>query len=300
MTTVATADPRQRQSQGSRVLAWTVVVAGSALPLIVWHELTSAATLWPALVQVALLAATLIAAPRVSRLRPLQPVLQWMLAIAAGWHLVFGVLDALPLWDTWQHSVPWVVRGAVVQALVFIPTLLLIGLGVGRRSRGELRLTWRGGSAIANPDLISLGRRTRWTVLGPVWAALISVGTLTAMLFALPPGPDALGTLLPALPIVVLLAATNTFNEEFQFRNVPLAFLPGLFAKLPALLMTAAVFGLEHFYGNPPGASGVVLAGFLGYVMAKSIVETRSSRWVWIIHWLQDVIIFSFLVMSWN
>ena len=300
MTTLITSDSRTQQRQGSQFLAWTLVIGGSALPLIAWHELTGADTLWPALLQVALLVAALTVAPRVPWLRPLRPVLQWMLAIATGWHLVFGVLDALPFWNAWQHSVPWVVRGAVVQALVFIPTLLLIGLGVGRRSRGELRLTWRGGSAIANPDLISLGRPTRWTVLGPVWAVLISVGTLTAMLFALPPGPDALATLPPALPIVMLLAATNTFNEEFQFRNVPLALLPGLFAKMPALLMTAAVFGLEHFYGNPPGASGVVLAGFLGYVMAKSIVETGSSRWVWIIHWLQDVIIFSFLTMSWN
>ncbi len=102
------------------------------------------------------------------------------------------------------------------------------------------------------------------SALGPVWAVLISIGTLTAMFFALPPSAEGLAALLPALPLVMLLAATNTFNEEFQFRNVPLTFLPGLFSKMPALLMTSAVFGLERFYGNPPGASGAVLAGFLG------------------------------------
>ncbi|WP_210479583.1 CPBP family intramembrane glutamic endopeptidase [Naasia sp. SYSU D00948] len=300
MATLTATPPASTGTRRGRVLAWTLILSGSALPLILWREWTGGETFWPALVQVLVLGAGTLAAPRVPRLRPLAPVLAWMLAIAAGWHLVFAVLHGLPAWDAWQHSVPWVARGTVVQALVFIPTLLLIGLGVGRRSRSDLRLTWHGGAAPAAPDLISLGRRTRWSVLGPVWAVLISIGTLTAMLIALPPGPDALATLLPALPMVMILAATNTFNEEFQFRNVPLAFLPGLYSRMPALLMTAAVFGLEHFYGNPPGASGVVLAAFLGYVMAKSVVETNSSRWVWLIHWLQDVIIFSFLAMSWN
>lgn len=58
-----------------------------------------------------------------------------------------------------------------------------------------------------------------------------------------------LAGLLPVLPIVFLLAATNTFNEEFQFRNVPLATLPALLGKAQALLLTAVYSGLEHFYG---------------------------------------------------
>ncbi len=127
---------------------------------------------------------------------------------------------------------------------------------------------------------------------------LISAGTLTAMFFAIPPEAGSLGKLLPVLPIVLLLAATNTFNEEFQFRNAPLATLPALFGKVQALLMTAVYFGLEHYYGNPPALSGVLLATFLGYLLGKSMLETGGSRCAWLIHWLQDIIIFSFLVMS--
>jgi membrane protease YdiL (CAAX protease family) len=196
--------------------------------------------------------------------------------------------------------VPWVVRGAVVQGLVFVPTVLLLLFGVGRRSRRELRLAWGNSTASASPDPYTLWRRPRWRQLGPLWAVLISVGTLTAMFFAVPPEAGMLTRLLPVLPIVLLLAATNTFNEEFQFRNVPLVTLPALFGKAQALLMTAVYFGLEHYYGNPPALSGVLLATFLGYLLGKSMLETGGSRWAWLIHWLQDIIIFSFLVMSWG
>ena len=44
----------------------------------------------------------------------------------------------------------------------------------------------------------------------------------------------------------------------------------------------------------------VLLAAFLGYLLGKSMIETGGSRWAWLIHWLQDVIIFSFLVMGWS
>ena len=38
----------------------------------------------------------------------------------------------------------------------------------------------------------------------------------------------------------------------------------------------------------------------MGYLLGKSMLETGGSRWAWLIHWLQDVIIFSFLVMEWS
>jgi hypothetical protein len=282
-------------------LAWGALALGSALPLILWQELAgNPAPLWLLVAQAGALLALFFAARRLPSLWPLEGFLLWLLALAVGWHLVLGSVFAVPAWDEWQRGVPWVVRGAVVQVLVFVPTVLLVLLGVGRRSRRELRLAWGDGGAIASPDPYTLWRRPRWRRLGPLWAALISVGTLTAMFFAIPPEAGMLARLLPVLPIVLLLAATNTFNEEFQFRNAPLATLPALFGKAQALLFTAVFFGLEHYYGNPPALSGVLLATFLGYLLGKSMLETGGSRWAWLIHWLQDVIIFSFLVMGWS
>jgi hypothetical protein len=120
------------------------------------------------------------------------------------------------------------------------------------------------------------------------------------MYLAIQPDTSNLAPLLPVLPVVLLLAALNTVNEEFQFRNVPLAFLPGVLGKQQTLFLTGLCFGLEHYYGNPPALSGVLLATFLGYLLGKSMLESGGSRWAWLIHWLQDIIIFSFLVMGWS
>ncbi len=150
------------------LFAWGALALGSALPLILWQELSGTpAPLALLLAQPLALLALLLAARRLPALRPLGSMLLWLLALAVGWHLVFGILDAIPAWEAWQQSVPWVVCGAVVQALIFVPSLLLVLLGVGRGSRQALRLTWGDGAAVASPDSLTLGRRPSWRRLGP-------------------------------------------------------------------------------------------------------------------------------------
>ena len=79
-----------------------------------------------------------------------------------------------------------------------------------------------------------------------------------------------------------------------------LAVLPSIIETRGALAATGLLFGLAHHHGNPPGASGVLLAAFLGVLLAKSMIETGGSKWAWTIHWLQDVVIFSFLTLAWT
>ncbi len=127
---------------------------------IPWQELTATtAPLRLLIAQAGALLALFLASRRLPALESLEGVLPWLLAPAVGWHLVLGGLFAVPAWVEWQRGVPWVVRGAVVQALVFVPTLLLLLFGVGRRSRRELRLAWGDGAATASPDPYTLWRR---------------------------------------------------------------------------------------------------------------------------------------------
>lgn len=37
------------------------------------------------------------------------------------------------------------------------------------------------------------------------------------------------------------------------------------------------------------------MAGFLGFVLARSVVETRGVLGAWLVHFLQDVVIFTLL-----
>ncbi len=305
MSTTLPAPPAPRPDLIARdktvvALFWAAVALASALPQIVVTERIGSAP-WPlAIGQVLAIAALLVVVRRAPRLRVLDAPLRWLLAMAAAWHLVIGGLLSTHVWEDWQHSVPWAARGAVVQILLFVPTLLLVVLGPGRLGRDALRL-WAGDDrAPARASVYTAGTRPTWRRLGIFWAAGITAGTATAMWFALGSRLGDVSVLLWSLPAVMILAATNTFNEEFGYRNVPLAVLAPVFGPRAALAATGLLFGLAHYYGNPPGASGVLLAAFLGVLLAKSMIETGGSKWAWTIHWLQDLVIFSFLTLAWT
>lgn len=184
--------------------------------------------------------------------------------------------------------------------MVFVPTLLLVLFRVGRRSRRELQLTWGDSAAIASLDPYTLWRRPAWRRLGPLWAVLISVGTLTAMFYAIPPEAGMLSSAAgpPHRP--------TTGGHEHVERGVPVPQRAARSAACPVRQGAGATAdsGLlragAHYYGNPPALSGMLLATFLGYLLGKSMLATTGSRWAWLIHWLQDIIIFSFLVMGWS
>ncbi len=281
-------------------LAWASMLVASALPLVVVTELTgSRAPLWLPVAQVVVVLGLLGMSAWTRRFGVLVAPLRWLLAMAVGWHLVLGTVTGTEAWQAWQHSVPWVARGAAVQLLLLFPTLLLVLLGPGRLGRAALRLAPGDDGARAGAGVFTAGRRPSWRRLGTVWALLITVGTTSAMALALGSRLGDLEVLLWSLPAIAILAAMNTFNEEFGFRNVPLALLPEVVGRRQSLVLTGLLFGLAHYYGNPPAASGVLLATFLGILLAKSMLETGGSRWAWTIHWLQDVVIFSFLTLAW-
>ena len=290
-------EPADRLTQG---VCWAALALASALPQIVLTELTGHAPWTLAVAQVLALLALLTLVRRSPRLRALDAPLRWLVAMAAGWHVVIGGLTSTQTWDDWQHTVSWVARGAVVQALLLIPTVLLVVLGPGRLGRTALRLVAGDDRVRARTGVYTAGMRPAWRRLGAFWAVGITAGTATAMWFALGSTFGDPTVLLWSLPFVALLAATNTVNEEFGYRNVPLAVLPSVIGARGALAATGLLFGLAHYYGNPPGASGVLLAGFLGVLLAKSMVETGGSKWAWVIHWLQDMVIFSALTLAWT
>lgn len=55
--------------------------------------------------------------------------------------------------------------------------------------------------------------------------------------------------------------------------------------------ISATIFGVAHYRGMPGGIWGVLLAGLLGWVLTKSMIETEGFFWAWLIHFLQDVVL---------
>ena len=120
---------------------------------------------------------------------------------------------------------------------------------------------------------------------------IISVVTGIFMGLQLGQAPSAWSRLLAWLPWILLFAAMNALTEEVIFRFNLIVLLTGRMSAQAIYLISAVLFGLPHYAGMPNGILGVLMAGVLGYVLAKSVVETKGMFWAWFIHFVQDVLI---------
>ena len=132
-----------------------------------------------------------------------------------------------------------------------------------------------------------------WMLLGPLLAIMFTLGTTMYMSASVAAQAGQInGVFLRLLPFVLLFASTNAWIEEVFTRFVIVA---GLHRKLPPIAVcwvSALVFGLPHFFGTPSGVIGMITAGLMGWLLAKSVLETRSMTWALLVHFLQDVVIF--------
>jgi membrane protease YdiL (CAAX protease family) len=97
------------------------------------------------------------------------------------------------------------------------------------------------------------------------------------------------------LPSILFYAALNAFAEEMTYRAPMLATLEPAVGSIQALWLSAAFFGIAHYFGTPGGAVGAALSVFMGWILGKAMIETRGLFWAWWIHFLADVVIFTFL-----
>lgn len=97
------------------------------------------------------------------------------------------------------------------------------------------------------------------------------------------------------IPVILLIAITNSFSEEIIYRFCLLGNLSGSMPKIWILVLSAICFGVPHLAGTPSGIVGIIMAGLLGYILAKASYETQGLGIAWGIHCVQDIIIFTAL-----
>ena len=102
------------------------------------------------------------------------------------------------------------------------------------------------------------------------------------------------------LPFILIFAVINSFVEEIITRFGVVVSLKGVLSDKIIPIVSAVIFGTIHFWGTPGGVFGVLFAGFLGWFLAESIIETKGIYWAWLIHFLQDVVIFSAMLLILN
>jgi membrane protease YdiL (CAAX protease family) len=283
-----------------RLLAWAAVIVASALPTIIWRESGHGRAPWMALSQCGILVLAALAVSFFPRLRILTRFLLALAALRLGWYLAAPWIESRELFRRWFETGDWNVRLLIerlsVVAGALLMSLTLIGSGLTRRdlflSRGDL-------AAPARPiPFLGLRKSIPWTVFGPALLVVFGVALPLFLYFTVHPDFHARGRIIHFLPWIFLIAALNAANEEFQFRNALLAHLRNAVSPAEAVLLTAVLFGLGHYYGQPSGPIGVVMAGFAGWIWARSMIETGGSAWAFFIHFVQDIVIYCFLALA--
>lgn len=189
-----------------------------------------------------------------------------------------------------NHEVSYQAIGLLIAALFVLLARVLGGTGVlqflrPHRFSGEVTPVRR------------LGIRPKegegWPQVGTSFLVIITLVTAVAVYLPVLRAGELRfsigGILLPALAFAV----ANSFTEEAIYRfAVTGVFLQNGLPAASAAVASGVLFGGVHYFGTPGGVPGILLAGFLGWLLSKSIAETRGFGWAWLIHFVQDVVIF--------
>lgn len=292
---VASAQARNRSS--ALIWAWLGVLAASDLVPIVWragfHGSDSA---WINVMQLALVLILLARARSNAGLRPLTILFSMLAAEMAGF-LVLRLAEDATGFTAWTAVAPGYQWIPAQSALNLVPTVAMVAVALAAGlKRGDLFLT--PGNLSARSRIPGTRRFTRWDKLALPLLAILTVPLVIQLALASPPNAGRLMEALALLPLGIGFAALNSFQEEVRFRAVPIAALEGPLGGEAAIWITAAAFGLAHWYGHPSGPTGVIMAFLAGLFLAKAYVETRGIFWSWTLHAVFDLVIFLFLVIQ--
>lgn len=281
------------------IVAWVVTLLVSTLPTILLNELGSGGPDWVFWAQVAFVAVMLALTFLWKAIKPLVAYFIVILVLfLAEWGLQTWLGES-SLWKSWFNSAAFTSSMLSMQILRFGVALIMVAaMLVIKKQRSAFFLVKGDLNAIAEPIPLLMKKPEPWSKLGPTLALFISLGTLTFLVIASRPSLSVLAKALPFLPFVLLFAAMNAFSEEMNYKASFLSVLHGVVGKNQSLLLMAAFFGIGHYYGVPYGIVGVLMAGFLGWLLGKSMLETKGFAWAWFIHFLQDVLIFSFMAIG--
>jgi membrane protease YdiL (CAAX protease family) len=275
------------------------MLTGSMVPMIFGRSAGQNGYSVP-VAQVLILVIAALIFSRSRRFRRLSAFLLTIAILRLGWSVIAPVLGDWPPVQSLMNNLDWGPKIFVSRLLNVVGALLMLTTFAGRhRTRDDLFLRIGNLKAPVKPERILWFRSPlQWWHLGPLIIVVFAMA-MTAFLFShLRSDFWQLSQHWQLFPWAVATAALNAANEEFQFRCVPLAHLRHVLPLGEAVWLTAVFFGLAHYFGQPSGWLGVVMATIAGFIWAKSMVETRGVGLAFGIHMMQDVVIFYFLAMS--
>ena len=136
-----------------------------------------------------------------------------------------------------------------------------------------------------------------WLQIALTLGLFVTLGTALFMFFQLKKAGVDYRFFLFALLWSIPFSLANAFSEEAIFRIGIISPLYGIWAVPLLALLSGVVFGVPHYFGMPSGLVGVLMAGFLGWLLAMSLIETHGFLLAWGIHFAQDVVIITSMLL---
>jgi len=291
------------ESKKSRLIilaAWAITLFASILPEIILNETGQIVPSWMISLRLGVFAVLLVSSLIWQPLRPLRNFMNYWLVLFAAGELIARVNFMLPGLQKLLGGGSFVSRLQPEQFSKLAVTMLVIAgmILVGYRRR-QLFLTPGNLSAPITPvKWMGFPKPDPWWLFGGQYGIYMALGMGVVAWLVSRPSPVSFANVILALPAILLFAAMNAFNEEMSLRAPLLATLEAPVGRRQAWYMSALYFGIAHFYGVPYGWVGIALATFNGWLLGKAMLETRGLFWAWWMHFLQDVVIFAFLVMG--
>jgi membrane protease YdiL (CAAX protease family) len=194
----------------------------------------------------------------------------------------------------------WLVGTASIRILVVVISFIMMGallmMGLHRKdfffTRGKLDAPAEG------VKWLGLKRGTPWTKFAPLFTLIVFLILLVFLVFTTKVPLRLAATSLLWLPMFVFITGINSFGEELGIRAPMLATILPVIGKNQAMLLTAVYFGLLHLDSWPAGPIWALETGFLAWILAKSMLETRGSLWAWLIHLIVDIPVYAFMAMQ--
>lgn len=279
---------------------WIMVLIGSILPEIALSTIIGTIPAWLPWVKILFFGALLLLSVPFKQLRAAAAFGALLLVMTTTTFLLNGQSLNIAVVQTALGDSEFIrtVQPNQTQKLIVTVLVMILLLMLGYR-RKDLYLTWGNLRAAIQPvRLLGFPKPDSWVSFGGQWSVYLALGTAAGLwLTSQVPLPE-IDAFLPFLPVVLLMAALNAFNEEFIYRSSVIATLENHLHRKQIWWISAAFFGIAHFWGMPSGFVGVLLATFMGWILAKAMLETRGFFWSWWIHFFQDIVIFSFLVSA--
>ena len=154
-------------------------------------------------------------------------------------------------------------------------------------------------SAPAQPvEWFGIGENDTWMSTGLYLSFFITLGTFSFVYLQFRKLKVGIKEIFPYIIWIIVFSLTNSFSEEAIYRLGVISPLFNVLGAQELILLSAIIFGLVHFGGMPHGLIGMLMAGFLGWFLAKSVVETEGIFWAWLIHFVQDIVIYIGFIVS--